>query len=104
MIQNSKVLTQEANPISLISTRPTTTLEDYPTITEREVPVSTIEQIWISQVDEKSRVGRTTPGLVNILVKIAKWLNRLGSGRINESYLESRHNVYQYPRIRGIGL
>jgi hypothetical protein len=99
MVQNSKVLTREANPISLISTEPATTLEDYPVITEREVPMSTIEQTWIFEVEEETPVGRTTPKSVNTLVKIVKWLNHLGSGKIDDSCLESRHNIHHEFRI-----
>jgi hypothetical protein len=104
MIQSNEVLTPEDNRISLISTRRTATQEDYLTVTEREIPVSTTEQTWIFEVGEKTHVGRTTPKLVNTLVKIIKWLNHLGSRRINDSYLESRHNIHDNPRIKGIGL
>jgi hypothetical protein len=104
MIQRNEVLTGEANRISLVSARRTATQEDYLTITEREIPVSMIEQSWIFDVGEQTRAGGTTPRLVNTLVKVMKWLNHLGSGRINDSCLESRHNIHDNPRIKGIGL
>ena len=104
MTQKNEVLTREANRISLISTRRTTTQEDDLTVTEREIPVNTTEQTWIFEVGEKTRVGRTTPKLVNTLVEIIKWLNRLGSGKIDDSCLEARHNIHHNFRIKGIGL
>ncbi len=103
MTQKNEVLTGEANRISLISARRTTTQEDYLTITEREIPVNTTEQTWISEVGDKTRAGRATPRLVNTLAKITKWLNHLGSGKIDDSYLESRHNIHHNFRINGIG-
>jgi hypothetical protein len=102
MIQNGKVLTQEANSISLVSARRTTTQEDYLTIAERAIPVSTMEQTWISEVGEVTPVGRTTPRLANIFVKIVNWLNYLGSGKIDESRLEARHNIHHNVKINGI--
>jgi hypothetical protein len=104
MVQKNEVLTQEDNRISLISTRRTTTQEDCLTITERELPVNTTEQAWIFEVGEKTRAGRTIPKLVNIFAKIIKWLNRLGSGKIDDSRLESRHNIHHNFRTKGIGL
>jgi hypothetical protein len=104
MIQKNEVLTQEDNRISLISTKRTKTQEDHPTIAERKMPVNTSEQTWIFEVGEKTRVSRTTPKLVNILVKIIKWLNHLGSGKIDDNCLESRHNIHHNIRIKGIGL
>jgi hypothetical protein len=104
MTQKNKVLTREENSISLISTRQRTTQEDYLTITEREIPVNTTEQTWIFEVGEKTPVGRTTPKLVNTLVKIIKWLNHVGSGKIDDSLLEARHNIHHNFRAKGIGL
>jgi hypothetical protein len=103
MIQNSEVLAAEANRISLVSARRTATQEDYLAIAERAIPVNTVEQTWISEVGEKARVGRAIPGLVNTLVKITEWLAHLGGGRIDDSYLEARHNVHHNFRINGIG-
>jgi hypothetical protein len=104
MIQRNEVLTREDNRISLISTKSRTTQEDHLTITEREILVSTTEQTWIFEVGEKTRVGRTTPKLVNALVKIIKWLNHVGSGKIDDSLLEARHNIHHNFRVKGIGL
>ena len=102
MIQNSEVLTGEANRTSLVSARRTITQEDYLTITERQIPVYMTEQSWIFEVGEKTCVGRTTPKLVNALVKIIKWLYHLGSAKIDESRLESRQNIHHNFRINGI--
>jgi hypothetical protein len=103
MIQRSEVLTREDNRILLVSARRTATQEDYLTATERAMPANTIEQTWISEVGEKIRVSRTTPKLVNTLVTIIEWLNHLGSGKIDDSCLESRHNVHHNFRVNGIG-
>jgi len=104
MIQKKEVLAQEDNPISLISTKRTTTQEDHRTITERKIPVNTTEQTWIFEVGDKTRVSRTTPKPVNTLVKIIKWLNHLGSGKIDDSCLESRQNTHHNLTIKRIGL
>jgi hypothetical protein len=103
MIQSGEVLTGEPNPISLVSTGRTETQEEYLNIAERRMPVNTIEQSWTFEVAQKAPVNRMTPGQVNPLVKIAKWLNHLGNGRISESYLESRRTVPTNFRIGGIG-
>jgi hypothetical protein len=102
MIQSGEALTGEANRISLVSARPTTTQEGHLTITERELLVSTTEQTWIFEVEEKTRVGRTTLKLVDTLVKIIKWLNHVGGGKIDDSCLEARHNIHHNFRINGI--
>ena len=104
MIQKKEVLTQEDNRISLISIKRTTTQEDHPIIAERKMPVNTTEQTWIFEVGKKTRVSRITPKLVNTLVKIRKWLNHLGSGKIDDSCLESRQNTHHNLTIKGIGL
>jgi hypothetical protein len=104
MTQRNEVLAREANRISLISATRTTTQEDYVAIAEREIPVNTTEQTWISEVGEETRVGRMTPRLASTLVRIMKWLNHLGSGRINDSYLESRHTIHHNFRINGMRL
>ena len=104
MIQKDEVLTREENRTSFIATRGTTMQEDYPTITEREMPVNTMKQTWIFEAGEKARVGRTIPKSVNTFVKIMKWLSRVGSGKIDDSCLESRHNIHHNVRINGIGL
>ena len=102
MIQKNEVLTREDNRI--IFTKRTTTQEDHPTIAEREIPVNTTEQAWIFEIGEKTRVGRTTPKLVDTLVKTIKWLSHVGSGRIDDSRLEASHNVRHNFRAKGIGL
>jgi hypothetical protein len=104
MIQKNEVLTQEDNSISLSCTKRTTAQEDYPTIIEIKIPVNTTEQTWIFEIGEKTRVSRTTPKLVNTVVKIIKWLNHLGSGKIDDSCLESRQNIHHNITIKGIGL
>lgn len=104
MVRKNKVLIREDNRISLTYTKRTTTQEDHRTITERKIPVNTNEQTWIFEIEEKTRVGRTTPKPVNTLAKIMKWLNRLGSGKIDESRLESRHNIHHNITIKRIGL
>jgi hypothetical protein len=102
MAQNRELLTRETNPISLVSTR-AGTLERYPVATERRMPMSTTGQSWTLQVAERIPVS-DIPERVNPLLKIVKRFNRLGSGTINESRLESRHNIPQNFRINGIGL
>jgi len=104
MTQKDEVLTREGNRISLISRTRTTTQEDHLPITEREIPVNTTEQTWIFEVGEKTRVSRTIPKLVNTLVKTMKWLNHLGSGKIDDSCLESRQNIHHNLTMKGIGL
>jgi len=104
MVQKNEVLTLEKNGISLISTGGTTMQEGYPIVTEIQIPVSTTEQTWIFEVGKDARVSRRTPGLVNTIVKIVKWLNHLGSGKIDDSCLESRHNIHHNFKINRIGL
>jgi len=104
MIQKNEVSTRGENRVSLISTRRTTMQKDYPTITEGEMPVNATEQTWILEVREKTVVGRTTPKLVDTLLKIVRWLGHLGSGKIDESCLEARHNIHHNFRGKGIGL
>ena len=102
MTQKNEVLTREANRISLICTRRATTQEDCLTMTEREIPVDTIEQTCVFEVGEETRVGRTTPKLLSTLVKTIKRLNHPGSGIIDESRLESRHNIHSNFRANDI--
>jgi len=104
MVQKNEVLTLEKNGISLISTGGTTMQEGYPIVTEIQIPASTTERTRIFEVGAETRVSRTTPGLVNTLVKVIKWLNHLGSGKIDDGCLESRHNIHHNFRINGIGL
>jgi hypothetical protein len=104
MIQRSEVLAREANRPSLVSARRTITPEDYLTIAETAIPVSTTEQTWIFEVGEQTQVDRMAPGLVNPFMKIVKWLNHIGSGKIDDSCLELRHNIHHNFRINGIGL
>jgi hypothetical protein len=103
MTQKNEVLTREDNGISLISAGRGTAQEDDPAITERKMSVNTTEQAWILEIEEKTRISRTTPKSVNILVKIIKWLSHLGSGQIDDSCLESRRNTNHNLTIKGIG-
>jgi hypothetical protein len=103
MVQKNEVLTREDNRISLISRTRTAAQENHLTITEREIPMSTIEPTWIFEVGERTSASRATPKLVNTLVKIIKWLNYLGNGKIDENCLEARHNIHHNFRINGIG-
>jgi hypothetical protein len=104
MIQNSRVLTREVNPISLISAVQATTQAEYLAVAQREVLMSTIEQTWRFEVADKAPVNTMTDGQVNPFVKIANWLSHLGSRRINENYLESRQNIDYSAGIRSIRL
>jgi hypothetical protein len=104
MTQRNEVLTREDNRISLISTTRATTPEDYLTIAEGELPISTRQQTWEVEVGQETSVGRKNTKLASTLVKLIEWLNRLGSGRIDDGYLESRHNTHDNPRIKGTGL
>ena len=104
MTQRNRLLTRQGNRISLTSAGRTATQEDCLAIIEREIPVNTIEQTCIYEVEEKTLVGRTTPRLVDTLVKIMKWLKHVGSGKIDDSRLEARHNIRQNFRTKGIGL
>ena len=103
MIRNSEALRREDDRISLISMGGTAMQHDYVTITERELPLNTIGQSWIFEVGEEARVGRTTPRLLDTLVRIMRWLSHLGSARIDDSRLESRHNIDHNFRINSIG-
>ena len=103
MIQKNQLLTREADCIPLISRRRTATQEDCLTIAEMEMPVNMSAQTWIFEGGEEASVGRTTPRLVNPLVKIINWLSHLGSGKIDDSCLEARHNIHHNFRINGIG-
>jgi hypothetical protein len=102
MIQSSEVLTGGANRISLISERRTTMQQDYLAVTERAIPVSAINQPWIFEVGEGTRIDRTTPRLANTLFKIGNWLNHLGSGRVDDSGLETRHNIHHDFRVNNV--
>jgi hypothetical protein len=102
MVQNSEVLIREDNRISLISARRITAQEDYLAVAERALPMT--GPTWTFEVGEKHLVTRTTPRLANTLVKMANWLGRLGSGKISDGYLESRHNIHHDFRTNGIRL
>ena len=104
MIQNSRVLTREANPIPLISAAQATTQAEYLAVAKREVLMSTMQQTWRLEIAKSAPVSGVTVERVNPLLRIADWFNRVGSGTINESHLESRHNVAQNFRINGMGL
>lgn len=77
--------------------------EDYLIIAERAIPINISQQSWIFEGVEKARAGRTTPTPVNPLVRIQRWVNYLGSGKIDDSCLESRHNIHHDFRVNGIG-
>jgi hypothetical protein len=102
MTQKNEVLTREEHRISLTSPRRAITQEDYLTITEREIPVDTTEQTWIFEIGEETRVERTTPKLLSSFLKITKWLKHLGTGRIDDSYLEARHDTHHNFRANDI--
>ena len=103
MVQKDEVLAREDNRIPLVCRKRTAAQEDCLAITEGEIPMNTIEQTWIFEVGEGTHVGRTTPKLVDTLVKVIKWLNHLGSGKINDGLLESRHSIHHNFKINGIG-
>jgi hypothetical protein len=103
MMQKSQVLTRENNRISVISAGGTTMQENYLAVTERAIPVNAISQTWIFEAGKESRVGRTAPQLVNTLLKVVNWLSHLGSAKIDDGCLESRHNIHRNFRINGIG-
>jgi len=102
MIQNSRVLTREANPIPLISAVQAATQAEYLAVAQREVLMSTIQQTWRFEVAEPAPVSAVNVERVNPLLKIASRLNRLGSRRINEDYLASRQSIDYNAGIRGI--
>lgn len=104
MTRKNKVLAREGNRISLISRTRIAAEEDYLAMTETELPMNTTEQTWIFEVCKETRVGRTPPRLADTLVKIVRWLNHLGSGKIDDSRLESRHNIHHNFRAKSIGL
>jgi hypothetical protein len=104
MIQKNEVLTREDNRIALISTKRATTQGFHRTIAERELPVNTLEQTWVFDIGEEIRASRTTPNFVNTMVKIIKWLSHLGSGKIDDSRLESKQDTHHNLTIKGIGL
>jgi hypothetical protein len=103
MVQSSEVLTPENNRISLISARRAMTQEDYLAITERELPLNMTEQTWIFGVWEEARPGRMILKFVDTLAKVARWLNHLGSGEIDDAGLEARHNIQHNFKINTIG-
>jgi hypothetical protein len=104
MIQKNEVSTRENNCISLVCARRTATQGNCLTITERETPVNATEQTWIFEVGEETPFSRINPKLVDALVKAMKWLNHLGSGKIDDSCLESKQDTNHNLTIKGIGL
>lgn len=78
--------------------------EGYPIVTKIQIPVNATERTRIFEVGEETPVSQATPGLVDTLVKVMKWLNHVGSGKIDDSCLEARHNIHHNFRINGIGL
>jgi hypothetical protein len=104
VIQKNELLTREDDCISLACARRTATQGNCLTITERETPVNATEQTWIFEVGEEIPVIRTTAKPVNTLMKIMKWLHHLGSGKIDNSCLESRQSTHHNITIKGIGL
>ena len=103
MVQKNEVLTREDNRIPLVCRKRTAAQIDCLAIEEREIPMNTIEQTCMFEAGEETRVGRTSPMLVDTLVKVTKWLNHLGSGKIDGSRLQSRHNIHHNFKINGIG-
>jgi hypothetical protein len=101
MMRNSRVLTREANPISLISAVQASSEAEYLVAAQREVMMSTIQQTWRLEVADRAPADRTTPGHVNPLVRIMKWLSYLGSRGIDDSYLKSRPSFPPNFRIGG---
>lgn len=93
MVQPKEVLTREEDHISLISTTRTAIQRDCLTVKEREVSIDTTEQTWIFGIGDKTPVGTTGPKSVNTLARIIRWLNRVGSGIIDDNCLEARHNI-----------
>ena len=104
MVQKNEVLTREDNRVSLSSARRMAVQQHYPAYREREVTVKTTEQTWILEVEEMTSVGRTTSRLVNTFLQIVNWLSHVGAGKVADRYLESRHNIRQNCRAKGIGL
>jgi hypothetical protein len=102
MVQNSEVLIGEDNRISLISARRIAAQKDYLAVAERAMGVT--GATWTFEVGDRHRVTRTTPRLANTIVKIANWLGHLGSGKISDGYLESRHNIHHDFKTNGIRL
>jgi hypothetical protein len=102
MVQSSEALTRGDNRSSLVSARRATWQEGYLAVAERAIPVNAIEQTWIFGAGEKTRVTRTTPRSVSTLAEIIDWLSHLGSGRIHDRCLESRHHIYDSLTINRI--
>lgn len=94
MKQNSEVLTREDNRISLACARSITRQEGYLAIAQRAIPANAIEQTWMLDAGEKTRVSRATPRFVSTLAEVIGWLSHLGSGRMADNRLESRHHIY----------
>ena len=104
MVQKNGVLTGEDNRISLNSARRVAVQQHRPAYQEREIPVDTIEQTWIFEVEEVTSVGRTTSRLARTFQRIVNWLSHVGAGKVDDRHLESRHNIRQNFRAKGIGL
>jgi len=104
MIQKNEALIREDNCISVISTKRAITRRDHRIITERKMPMDTTEQTCIFEIGEEICVIGTTPKFENTMVKIMKWLSHLGSGKIDDSCLESRQNMHHNITIKRIGL
>lgn len=77
--------------------------ENYLAVTERAIPANAIERTWIFEPGEKAHSSRTTPQLANTIARIVNWLSHLGSVRIDDGCLESRHDIHHNFRINGIG-
>jgi len=104
MLGKNEVLTREDNRVSLRSARRVAAQQHYPAYREREMPVKTTEQTWVFEIEKVTSVGRTTSRLVNTFLRIANWLSHVGAGRVDDRHLESRHNIHQNFRAKGIGL
>jgi hypothetical protein len=94
MTQRNEVLAREGNRISLVSTKRTPPQEDCVAIAETDIPVDTVEQTCVFDVGEEIRVGRMRPRLLTTLAKIMERLKPVGTGKIDDSHLESRHNIH----------
>ncbi len=104
MVQKNEVLTREDNRVSLSSAGSVAVQQHCPAYWEREMPVKTTEQTWIFEVEGVTSVSRTTSRLVNNFLKIVNWLSHAGAGKVDDRHLESRHNIRQSFRAKGIGL
>jgi hypothetical protein len=104
MVQKNEVLTREDNRVSLSAARRVAVQQHYPAHREREMPTNAAVQIWTFEVGEVTGLGRTILRLLNTFLKIVNWLNHVGAGKVDDRHLQSRHNIRQNFRAKGIGL